>query len=263
MQKYPVVVNQNNESETIQDLVPNTRLGLSDQSFFAPLANCSSVTIKQRASCAECNKPFLIPNLYHVYAEGNTNLELYEIKEKSSCIERYCVFTYRGFEMKIRSVPTMQYHENSIAVKATKECGIYTFCNCGCGKPKIITELVVPTFQAIGSVHVSYQSCLCALCEAKIQIFDASNNLRYAINRNCYCIGCYCCCAKCCSILYNITDDKGEKVGQLEKLSCDGLGTCCPKADNYSIRFPPNATPGEKMLLIVGALLLDFVSFFY
>ena len=32
MQKYPVVVNQNNESETIQDLVPNTRLGLSDQS---------------------------------------------------------------------------------------------------------------------------------------------------------------------------------------------------------------------------------------
>ena len=76
-------------------------------------------------------------------------------------------------------------------------------------------------------------------------------------------MGCHWYCARCCSILYNITDDKGAKVGQVEKLSCDGLGTCCPKADNYSIRFPPDASPGEKMLIIVGTILLDFLSFFY
>ena len=69
MKKYPVVVNQNSTNETTNVFPQNTGLGLSDQSFLAPLANCSSVTIKQRASCAEFNMPNLIPNLYHVYAD--------------------------------------------------------------------------------------------------------------------------------------------------------------------------------------------------
>lgn len=263
MKQYPVVVNHNNESETIKAFVPNIGLGLNNQSLLTPLANCSSVTIKQRASCAECNSPSSIPNLYHVYAEEDTNLEIYEFKEKSTWYERYCSFTCRGFEMIIRSVPTMQYHEQSIALRGTKECGLHIFCCCGCGKPKIITQVTVPTSEMIGIVKVNYQSCVCALCESKIEIFDASNQLRYTINRNCYCLGCYFYCAKCCSVLYNITDDKGVKVGQIEKLSCDGIGTICPKADNYSIKFPPNSTPVEKMLLIVGTILIDYLSFFY
>ena len=186
MKKYPVVVNQNSTNETTNVFPQNTGLGLSDQSFLAPLANCSSVTIKQRASCAEVNMPNLIPNLYHVYADGNTNLELYEFKEKGSCLERVYCFTCRGFELIIRSVPTMQYHQNPVALRGTKECGLFLFCCCGCGKPKIITEVTVPSHETIGSVLVNYQSCLCALCQSKIEVFDASHLLRYTINRNCY-----------------------------------------------------------------------------
>ena len=48
----------------------------------------------------------------------------------------------------------------------------------------------------------------------------------------------------------------------LKKLKCSSCYTFCPKGDNYDISFPPNASPEEKFLIIIGVILLDYLSFF-
>lgn len=54
----------------------------------------------------------------------------------------------------------------------------------------------------------------------------------------------------------------GQTVGTIIKDTCNDAVTFFTKADNYLINFPLNATPQDKMLLICGAILIDYLSFY-
>ena len=259
--QYPIVVNQNEVNETNNGiLMPNNSPGgLNASSYFSLLSSLSSVVIKQNTSIVECLCPCCIPNSYCVY-HPSSDLKLFEFNEESHCCERCCCFQCRSFSMGVNNVPN---NENSTYVKliGKKKMTIPCIIGCGTGKPVLSMDIETPKGGRLGRAKMNFNSCFCAICENRIDLFDSNNNLRYVIKPNCYCIGCYCgCFAKCCTIEYHIYENNNI-VGNLEKLSCDGLKTCCPKADYYLINFPTEATPEDKMLLIIGAILLDYISF--
>ena len=259
--QYPIVVNQNEVNETNDAILNpnNLPVGLNSSSYLSHLSSLSSVVIKQRATCVECLNTRCVPNYYNV-KHPLTDETLFEFKEKSGLLERYFCFQCRSYTMNVNSVPN--YENNTyVKLKGNKQLTLPCLCGCGCGKPVFSMDIQFPQGGRIGRAKMNFNKCFCAICENRIDILDSNNNLRYVIKPNCFCIGCYCgCFAKCCTIEYHIYENNNI-VGKLEKLSCDGLKTCCPKADYYLINFPTQATPEDKMLLIVGAILLDYISF--
>jgi hypothetical protein len=143
-----------------------------------------------------------------------------------------------------------------------KGCSLPCLLGNGCGQPSIKVTLTAPNNKFLGSVKMDYENCCLSICSHKIIIRNEKKETKYYIQRTSYCIGCYCeCFPKCCDILYHIYEGS-QAVGEVKKVKCSSCYTFCPKGDNYSISFPPNASPEEKFLIIIGVILLDYISFY-
>lgn len=202
-------------------------------------------------------------NRYEVYYPGS-NVKIFEIKEKSLCIERVCCYTCHEFTLYINNI-IGKYNNIKISLEGDKKFKCGTFFRCwGCGKPKIEVNVKSPNNFFLGKITMNWKCCCFPLCTSSIDILDNLGNVVYVLKGN------QCCCpvgfncarlVKCCDIPFTIYKEK-KKVGIIKKLSCDSCRICCTKADKYDIKFPPTATPEEKMLLIISALLIDHLSFF-
>ena len=49
-------------------------------------------------------------------------------------------------------------------------------------------------------------------------------------------------------------------VGSIKKLSAN-IGEFFTKADSFQVNFPANATPNDKLLLIIAGLMIDYQNF--
>lgn len=243
------------QNETVNQM--NVSPQLLNTSRFPELANLQSVNIVQDVECIDCLFPMCTQNRYNIINPLN-NQKLYDFKEESGLLERLCCFGCRGFVMKINNAGGSTVYVN---IEGKKGCSLPCYAGFGCGHPSIKASFLSPQNQYFGSAKMDYKSCVCSLCKHIILIRDANNNSRYHIKPNCYCIGCNTsCCAKCCDILYNIFEEN-QVVGTVSKLSCSGFFTFCPKGDNYTINFPANANPEEKFMIIIGTILIDYLSF--
>ena len=249
-----------NPNETQTGLVnPSIPPRVNNDAYFAELANLLNVRIIQKAACIEFLYPQCVPNRYEVVDPNGR--KMYELKEKSECCERCCCFPFRSFDMFINNITSVE-NNTSVSMEGSKNCAIPIMYFCGCGKPTFEVEVNSPIGFRIGSAKLNYNNCLCYICENRIDILDSSNSLRYIIKSNCCCLGYYLChFTKCCDCSYNIIQNN-QTVGTITKDTCNGAVTFCTNADNYSIAFPLNATPQDKMLLICGALLIDYLSYY-
>ena len=234
---------------------------IPNQSLFKELAGLEKVNINQRTSCLDYIFPLCTPNKYEVL-NYDTNEILYEFKEESECFERACCYTCRGFLMKINNIVTSN-NNISVLLEGTKPFGVGLILYFGCQKPKIFVNVKTPQGFILGKIAMNWNSCCCPTCSTQIEIIDNTGKLIYIIRANSFAIGIYCCChcTKCFEILYHIIQND-IKVGKMKKLTCDSCRICWTKGDQFSIFFPPQATPEEKMLLIIGCILIDYQSFF-
>ena len=250
----------NNQNETNMEIYPKMPPPLiSTEGFFNELSDLNSVDIVQKTSYID----YLCPcteNRFQVHYPDKQKRILYEMYEKSDCCERCCVFRCRSFNMKINNIIN-QKNPNSILMDSHKICALPCIYGFGCGKPEITINIKSPVQSHLGKVRMNYESCVCAICENRIDISDKSGILRYVIKKNDICIGCFgawfC---KCCSFDFDICENNNV-VGKITKLTCDRCRIACSKADIYTVIFPPNASPEEKMLLILGTILLDSINF--
>ena len=249
-----------NETQMVMG-TPIIQPSINIDDCFTELANLSYVKICQKASCVECLYPRCVPNRYDVVGPNDQNM--YYFTEKSDCCERYCFHPYRSFEMKIVNVTSSQ-NKKSVSMEGSKNCSIPFIFPFGCGKPVFSIDIKIPIGSRLGRVKLNYDNCCCYICSNHLDILDSSDNLKYIIRQNscCCCLGsAYGIYAKCCSIDYNIIQDN-QIVGKITKDVCNGKITFCTKADNYTITFPLNASPQDKMLLICGAILIDYLSYY-
>ena len=252
---------QNQTASSVSSVVFNNPNPLMTQNLFPELEGIENVEIDQNTGCIDCIGPCCLPNKYVAYYPG-TDKKLFEFEEKSDCCERWCCFKCRSFNMRIYN-SSKNSNIVSIILEGDKNCAGGVISCFGCGKPKMSIRAISPQGYYLGKVAMNWDSCCCvSCCHPRIEILDNTGQIKYTIFANCFSIGSYCSkCTKCCDILYHIVQDN-KRVGSMTKIPCDSCRICCTKADQFTINLPKLATQEEKMLLIIGCILIDYQSFY-
>jgi hypothetical protein len=101
-------------------------------------------------------------------------------------------------------------------------------------------------------------------CDPLFVIRDAQQNIRWKITANC----CQCgfSCPACANVVFTIHSgnqeilDPNAAEGTITKTSA-GIQELVSEADNFDVVFPVNATPEDKLLIIINVLMIDFRYF--
>ncbi len=102
-------------------------------------------------------------------------------------------------------------------------------------------------------------------CDPEFLIHDNTGNIKYIVHGD-FCQCGLCCannfCGKLSEVIFNIYtfSDRNCHCGSIIKKSATA-SELVTSADSYQVNFPRDATPEEKMLLIVMGLMIDYQFF--
>lgn len=221
------------------------------------LSHCSGAIIRQQIEYLEALTGCETQNRYHVFLQTPMGLKYaFKCSERSSCCARCCCAgDCRSLEMIIRHVISLDQLQGDLAkvfIHCDKPCKIGCCCMC---RPVMDVRLADSGVR-LGTVREPF-----ACCDLDSEVYDSVGNLKYEVEGDCCQIG-LCCGAdieKLASIEFLIKQN-GRTVGMMRKLGAS-FGEFFTKADSYQITFPQNATPEEKMLLIIDGLMIDYQYF--
>jgi len=212
-----------------------------------------------------------------------------EVREESECCCRYCCHQHRALKLGLFApIPdhaSMGYSQNGwpegvepmLTMDRPFKCPV--FCCCFMPFP---WEMSV---SAPGRGHIGkalydfkwYNCCWC--CDQHMTLLDSNSNPRYTVHSPLACGGCCphdaqnrcctnCCAPSCFSRTYTSTfhdATTGAQVGSFDNQwpGCNARGLCQADsgASNYVLKFPGNATPDDKALLMTGLFLNNFIYF--
>ena len=215
-------------------------------------------TIRQQPELMEIITGCETENRYHVFITLPNGMEkyLFKCKEDSTCCQRQCCpADTREFNMRIKHI------SNQMDFRGTFETYYATLlkpfkCTCLCLSRPSITGVFHSNNQLFGSVTEEFTFCD-PLFEVRNQ-----NGIKYVITIDC--IQCGFCCRRGCS-KYNKVDciireggKNGNPVGKITKRAAQNLMEIAGDADTYDIEFPRDATPDEKLTLIMAGLFIDY-----
>lgn len=244
-----------NYSQLINIQGPENFIYFSDP--LIELSQCSYAIIRQPIECLTYCTECCTDNTYDVFVKTSTQLEYaFKCKEKSSCCSRSCCTQgCRGFNIQIIHITSIFELKNNIS-KPFIEINKPYNCECCCANKPNIEVILINLRQSIGTIKANFNMC----STPNIEIYNSINCLRYKIVGECCQTGiCGPIGVKLCDINFKIMKDNFE-VGKLTKLG-SSLGKFFSKGDSYQLIFPIDATPEEKMLLIIAGLLIDYLAF--
>jgi len=213
------------------------------------LEACSKVFLKQRVELFEAFTDFETCNSYEIY-NAETGQLLFILGESSECCERQCCKNQRSFEMLMTSAmgggQVLANFERPL--KCTQQI------------PCILQEMTI-AIGPQGSPPVGKIEQQCTLCMPKFNVINAQGAVMYELS------GPLCVCdIPCIDVEFFIKAPGSEDVlGKITKTSAQGLNAIAAQmftqADNFMAEFPPGATLDQKMVLLGGIILLDFMFF--
>lgn len=266
----PESTNQNNQGQPGPQGVSYTQVPLVNQGGLnilqpalvqgfiadplAELAQCTGAIVRQQpdymSEATSCDRPAQ----FHVYVQTPYGIKyLFKCNEISSgCARCCCGAASRGYSMDIKHIKS---ETEMTADLADDYISIRKPCSCCLCRPTMeITEV------SNGAKFGKIRDPFCA-CTPEVDIYDRNDNLRYEISTECCQEGL--CCGAACSKLNDIRFhifQNGNRLGDICKLQA-GYDEFFTKADSYLVKFPPIATPEDRMMLIVATLLLDYQYF--
>lgn len=222
------------------------------------LAQSTGAIIRQQVELLEAVTGCETQNRYHVFLQSPMGLKYaFKCNERSGGCARCCLSgACRPLQMTIRHVISYDQIDSDLAkifINIDKPCR----CACCCLCRPVMDVYLTDNKQYLGNVQ---EPCTC--CDDDVEIYNATGNFRYLITGDCCQLGL--CCGSDVEKLANIRFDileNGVIAGSLKKLGASSFGEFFTKADSYLVAFPPNATPEEKMLLIVAGLMIDYQYF--
>ena len=227
------------------------------QDPFTEISQCTSAIIRQQPEFLEALTGCESQNRYHIFLRSPYGIKYaFKCNERSDSCARCCLSSNsRPLKLIIRHVISLQEYDTDLAkifINVDKPCQ----CACCCFCRPYMSIRLADNGQNLGSIR---EPCTC--CDIALQVFDATGNLRYDINGDCCQYGL--CCGEAAAKLANIHFDiiqNGSIVGSIRKLS-SSIGEFFTKADSYEVFFPTNATPADRLLLTISALMLDYQNF--
>jgi len=232
-----------------------------DKKGFERLAERDGIFIKQKFDALEAITGCEKGNTYYVFPLSKDGEKkgkrLFKAKEKSSCFAKQCMSgDCRPFQLKVNLESTSEETDNEPFLLIDRPCK----CTCLCfNRPEITVNLV----EDGQNVYVGKIRDPWTCCNIINDIYDKDNNLKYKIEGSCCQIGMHCkgpfaCCE---TIDFDVKTPSGEVISTIQKRSPGCLKALVSDADNFSINFPPNATPEDKALLMAAVMFLDYRYF--
>lgn len=223
----------------------------------AELAASSGAVICQQVDMFQAMTGCQTQNRYHVFLQTPMGLKYaFKCSERSGCCARCCCSgECRSMQMVVRHVISLDQLEGDLAkifLRIDKPCKMGCCCLC---RPYMDIRLA-DNGKYLGKVR---QTCTC--CDEDYEIYNAKGHMKYKINGDCCQVG-FCCGSsgqKMSNIYFSVLQN-GVIVGEIKKLRAS-WGEYFTKADSYQVTFPANATPEEKMVLIMSGLMIDYQVF--
>ena len=228
----------------------------------AQLIDVAELIIQQEPNIIEALIGCQQPNNYRVYArlpDGELSF-IYKCREFSGCAMRVlCPVNCRGFTMKMKLVNNDQGNQedknkddefNNSLINIDKECRCPFLCLV---RPEMTVNLVKGETY-IGTVEQTF-----SFCDPCFTIYNENEEQVKYIEADC------CQCGYICRnnsigktdnahfLIYN-PDDKSKPIGDI----CKKTESVFSNADSYSVNYPVDIPPEEKLLLSIVAILIDY-----
>jgi len=191
--------------------------------------------------------------------------EIVTLKEKSSCMGKFCCGSYREFSMKMNAGDDVAAEGNLGTMFRPFKCTIL-LCGLMLFNPQ---ELTVSNreHKRLGKITQKWILPGSCCCSRYWSVTDDEGKKRYLISQKFFCNTNQCAPSLFCPVhtIEINTPDGNEKVGEINNFF-PGCGwkkfwRLQGDADNFMIRFPKDATPADKALLLGANILIDYMVF--
>lgn len=229
-------------------------------SFKSKLIDISELIVQQESDIIEAVMGCQQPNNYHIYGrqpDGELSY-LFKLREYSGCAMRFfCPVNCRGFTMKMKLVNNYdnKYDNNfsNSLMTLEKDCKVPFLCLV---RPEIRLSLIKDGTY-IGTVEQSF-----SLCDPCFSVYNEHYEEVKYIEADCCQCGFICrnnSLGKTDDVHFFIYDtkDKSKPIGDI----CKKTESVFSIADCYSVVYPVNIPPEEKILLSIVAVLIDYQYF--
>ena len=222
------------------------------------LSDSTGALINQEPAYLESDGQCSSANVYHVFIQSpNSGLKYaFKCNEISTCCARFwCSADTRPLTMDIKHISSAQEFNADLAktyFNIERPC----MCPCLCFCRPYMEIRNLDTDKKFGKIRHP-----CKFCGSAFEVINEENTVTYTIEAGC-CEAGLCCCGKCAktsNVQFKIMQD-GNQNGLITKSPSKGYEKYT-NADSYTVQFPGKATPEEKMLLIVAALMIDYQYF--
>ncbi|XP_023336636.1 phospholipid scramblase 3 [Eurytemora carolleeae] len=177
--------------------------------------------------------------------------QIFHAKEESGFCGRQCCNSLRGFEMFLSD------RQGKDCIKISRPTRFDNCLICPCLLQSMVVES--PIGVVVGKVEQKL-----TLFSPEYEVLDADDTPVFNIEgpSTCKCCSCGCCCGGSRNIVFKIiSKTNNEQVGSISKSWNGVLKDVLPKADRFSVDFPPDIDIGMKASLLAATFLIDYLHF--
>ena len=227
------------------------------------LAYAKTCVVVQQIELLEIMTGCETKNRYHVFIQDANGYDkfLFKCKEESSCCVRTCCPSdNRSLKMKVKHVKDQSGFQNDDFATPYIEFVKPFKCTCCClNRPEMVGRFL--NKEPFGKILQP-----CTVCDPRFKVYNKDKVCKYVIAGSC------CQCGFCCRKstfgklsqahfdIYdgNATDyPEGKGIGKITRKVC-GYQNLVSDADTFTMVFPSNATPEDKLMLIGAVLMMDY-----
>jgi hypothetical protein len=270
------------EVATIEDFMEEAQDGLMirERAYIAQV--CCSICEKQTQFKVANYDPHTTPDAPED-SQFLSRPASFQVRERSECLQRYCCHQLRELELGVFPVggTMMSMGERTgwpegiepiLIMEKPFKCPIVCCCFMLCPfemqvRRPATTDRPGEYFGRTVCNWRWFNSCW--PCDTYMNVVDGTEQVQYVLHRP---DGCGSCCINCCApTCFNkihrtyILDPRNNMkiVGELQNVfpGCNARAFCMwnSGADNYIVKFPPNANALQKSLIMSGLFLQNFV----
>ena len=226
------------------------------------LENSQSAQIVERVNGCKLLFDCSTENEYHIFInENNTKKFLFACYEDSPfCMRLICSKSKRDFLMDVKHFKKYSEFDNKTNIKNYFD--IIKPLKCPCSKYCRPILEIYSNSKKFGYIFEPNTFC----CDPVFEIYNSKDELRYKFYNDCCQAGFIFSsfkCGQCCEVFIpiykgNEKEFSNNNIGDVQKVIDENCSGIIAKTSVFDINFPKDASAEDKLLLLMGVILMDY-----